>query len=126
MTLGTAASSSIRNVSTSEIRGGASSARKIAAPTPNGIAISSARAEVTTVPKMNGSAPNFSRDRVPILLVENDQPNSLARNGGVLVQLEHHPNGDQDDAHRGRKNVITFATLSPPFSRSKKDSRPLV
>ena len=50
MTLGTAASSSIRKVSASEIFGGASSARKIAAPTPSGMPISSASDEVTTVP----------------------------------------------------------------------------
>ena len=50
ITLGTAASSSMTNVRASEMRGGASSARKIAAPTPSGTAISRATAEVTTVP----------------------------------------------------------------------------
>ena len=50
ITLGTAANSSIRNVIASESLGGASSARKIAAPTPKGTAMSSERADVTTVP----------------------------------------------------------------------------
>ena len=50
ITLGTAASSSIEKVNASEIPCGASSARKIAAPTPMGTAIRRPRAEVTTVP----------------------------------------------------------------------------
>ena len=50
MTLGTAASSSISIAAADERRGGASSARKIAAPTPQGTAIRSASAEVTSVP----------------------------------------------------------------------------
>ncbi len=50
MTLGTAASSSIRNVRALEILGVASSARKMAEPSPSGMAITSARMDVTTVP----------------------------------------------------------------------------
>ena len=49
-TLGTAASSSVSIVSTSEMRGGASSARNSAAPTPSGTATISAISEVTSVP----------------------------------------------------------------------------
>ena len=40
----------MKNCSVSEIRGGASSARKIAAPIPSGTAMNSAKAEVTSVP----------------------------------------------------------------------------
>ena len=50
MTLGMAASSSIRKVNPLEMRAGANSARKIAAPNPSGTEISSARADVITVP----------------------------------------------------------------------------
>ena len=50
ITLGTAARSSIRKVNAFATRAGASSARKIAAPTPIGTAMSRAMAEVTTVP----------------------------------------------------------------------------
>jgi hypothetical protein len=50
ITLGTAASSSIRKVRKFEILGGAISARKIAEATPSGIAISRARKDVTQVP----------------------------------------------------------------------------
>ena len=50
ITLGTAASSSTRNVQALESLGGASSARKMAAPTPSGTEISRARKDVSTVP----------------------------------------------------------------------------
>ena len=50
ITLGTAARSSITKVKTSDIFGGANSAKKIAAPSPSGIAKKSAKIEVTTVP----------------------------------------------------------------------------
>lgn len=56
-TLGTAANSSIINASPLEIARGAKSARKTAAKIPTGAAMSSARNELTTVPKMNGKAP---------------------------------------------------------------------
>src|SRR2546422_4754165 len=75
MTLGTAASSSMRNVNKFEICRGASSARKTEAATPSGTAISSAVADVTTVPKMNGSAPNSSITGSQVRVHRNSQPN---------------------------------------------------
>ncbi len=50
ITLGTAASSSTRNVQALENFGGASSERKMAAPTPSGTEITSAMNDVRTVP----------------------------------------------------------------------------
>src|SRR5438445_11258895 len=47
----------MQKVSALESFGGASSARKIAEPTPRGTAISSESSEVTHVPNTNGRAP---------------------------------------------------------------------
>src|SRR3989442_12270093 len=84
MTLGTAASSSMRNVSKFEICRGASSARKTEAATPSGTAISSAVADVTTGPKMNGSAPNSSITGSQVRVHRNSQPN-LWRGGTEIT-----------------------------------------
>src|SRR5947209_3385177 len=78
MTLGTAASSSIKNVSMFESRGGASSARNTEAMTPNGTAINNATNDVTQVPYMNGSAPNFPEFGSHRELVRKLQPNFVA------------------------------------------------
>src|SRR5581483_4431545 len=75
MTLGTAASSSIQNVRASEIRMGAISARKIAAPTPTGIASRRPSADVTAVPKRNGNAPKSSKTGSQVRVTRNCQPN---------------------------------------------------
>ena len=83
MTLGTAARSSIANVRASEIRGGASSARKIAPPTPRGTAMSKQTAEVTTVPYMNGKAPKFSKTGSQVEVTKNHHPN-LCRGSAEL------------------------------------------
>ncbi len=91
MTLGTAASNSMRKASVSEIRGGASSARKMAAPTPNGTARSKATTEVTTVPKMKGSAPNCLEDRIPSLVTKKLPAELVPRQSGVPIQLENKP-----------------------------------
>src|SRR5690348_898428 len=74
MTLGTAASRSITNASASEMRCGASSARKMAAPTPRGTARTSATIEVTTVPYKNGNAPKCSKTGSQALVAKNFQP----------------------------------------------------
>ena len=60
MTLGMAAKRSTRIDMVLDTLGGAYSAKKIAAPTPIGIAIKSATKDVTQVPKINGRAPKFS------------------------------------------------------------------
>ena len=60
MMLGTAASSSIATPTGRLSHTGASSVRKIAMPKLNGIASSSARNEVTSVPYTGASAPNCS------------------------------------------------------------------
>src|SRR3974377_1130600 len=75
MTLGTAANSSIRNVIASDAFGGASSARKIAAPTPKGTAIINATADVTIVPKINGRAPKSPATGSHSVLTRNARPN---------------------------------------------------
>src|SRR3954451_5642476 len=85
MTLGTAASSSIRNVRTFDSRGVASSARKIEAITPKGTAINRARKAVTQVPYMKGKAPNFSAFGSHRELVRKLQPNVLT----VDCELTH-------------------------------------
>src|ERR1035438_1016341 len=85
MTLGIAASSSIRKVSALERRAGASSERNIAAPSPSGVEISRARNDVTTVPKMNGNAPKSSVTGFHWEEVRNPQPN-LWRDSAELAQ----------------------------------------
>src|SRR5512146_1966972 len=59
-TLGIAASSSTMYETGTRIHGGASSTRKSAAPTPTIVPKISASSDVTSVPAMNGSAPNDS------------------------------------------------------------------
>ena len=58
MTLGTAASNSMNSVSGCRNQCGASSVRNTALAMLSGTAIRSATAEETSVPKMNGTAPN--------------------------------------------------------------------
>ena len=75
ITLGTAASNSIKIVSGCRTHWGASSVRYTAVPMLSGTAISSAINEETSVPKMNGSAPKLSLTGSHSELVRNRQPN---------------------------------------------------
>ena len=79
--LGTEASSSTMNVTTSPTRRGAISARYTAAPMPHGSASSSARPEDTSVPYTYGSAPNFSATGSQAVVVRKFQLN--ARSDGA-------------------------------------------
>src|SRR3954471_7082628 len=75
MTLGIAAKSSIKKVSMFETPAGASSERKMAQPSPRGTEIRSATTDVTTVPKMHGSAPNSSVTGSQVVEVRKEKPN---------------------------------------------------
>ena len=99
MTLGIAARSSARSDTGVFSQGGANSLMKIAAPTLNGTAMSKARKEETTVPKMKGSAPNLLEDRVPGPGDEERGP-ELPQGGERLPQQhreqEHREEEDQE------------------------------
>jgi len=60
ITLGTAASSSMKSVRAWRNHCGANSVRQTAVAMLSGTAITSAMTEETTVPKINGNAPNCS------------------------------------------------------------------
>src|SRR3979411_1528284 len=74
-TLGTAASKSLTKVREEESLGGASSAKKIAPPTPSGTASASPTAEVTSVPYMKGNAPNSPATGSQVLVTKKFHPN---------------------------------------------------
>src|SRR5579859_4368203 len=75
MTLGIAASSSVRKASGPRSARGHISVRKTASPTARGTAISRAMTEVTSVPKINGSAPKSPLTGSHFCWIKNENPN---------------------------------------------------
>src|SRR5438477_3344570 len=83
-TLGIAASNSRRNAHTFRNRGGASSERYAAAPTPSGTATSIAISDVTIVPYTNTSAPYWSPSGYHLVLVSTRYLPGSDRTGHAL------------------------------------------
>src|SRR6185312_4975860 len=105
MTLGTAARSSTTNVSAPEARGGASSDRKMAQPRPSGAAMISATKDVTTVPYMNGSAPNSPVTGFQSCVNAKDQPN-LARDRLDAEMSSYSTSAVRSNTPAANRNVI--------------------
>ena len=77
ITLGIAASISIKDASGCRIHSGASSVRYAAVAMPKGTAISNAMREETSVPYMNGNAPNCSATGSHVDVTRKWKPNFL-------------------------------------------------
>src|SRR5438309_11834711 len=77
MTLGIAANISINDTSGCRIHSGASSVRYAAVAIPNGTAINSAIREETSVPYINGRAPNWSATGSHVDVTRKWNPNFL-------------------------------------------------
>src|SRR5215467_8857801 len=120
MTLGTAASKSMKNSRLSEILGGASSARKIAAPIPRGTAMMSAIAAVITVPYMNGKAPKFSSMGSQVEVRKKARPN-LCLGNAESCQSSTTSKIEISTTVAAKTKVISRATSSPSRRRDKKE-----
>src|SRR5271167_2750095 len=123
MTLGTAASKSMKNSSVSETLAGASSARKIAAPIPSGTAISRASAEVTSVPKMKGSAPNSPELGSQTRVAKKAKPN-LWRARIEPCQSSKTKSKVTSTTEAANKNVMSRTISSPSRRRFKNEREP--
>ena len=77
MTLGIAANISIKDTRGCRIQSGASSVRYAAVAMPNGTAINSAIREETSVPYINGRAPNWSATGSQVDVTRKWNPNFL-------------------------------------------------
>src|SRR5215470_4352047 len=120
MTLGTAASKSMKNSKVSEILGGASSARKIAAPIPRGTAMMSAIAAVITVPYMNGKAPNLSSMGSQVEVRKKAKPN-LCLGIEESCQSSRTSRIEISTTVAAKTKVISRATSSPSRRRDRKE-----
>src|SRR5271167_1697732 len=123
MTLGTAASRSMKNSRVSETLAGASSARKMAAPMPRGTAMSRATIEVTNVPKMKGSAPNSPALGSQTRVAKKAKPN-LWRARTEPCQSSKTKSRVMSTTEAANKNVISRTISSPSRRRLKKDREP--
>src|SRR5271157_743467 len=123
MTLGTAASKSIKNSSVSETLAGASSARKMAAPMPRGTAKSRASAEVTNVPKMKGSAPNSPALGSQTRVAKKANPN-LWRASTEPCQSSKTNSKVMSTTEAANKNVMSRTISSPSRRRVKNEREP--
>jgi hypothetical protein len=85
-TLGTAARRSTRKPIGCRSHVGENSERKIATPIASGVAMMSATAEETSVPKIAGAAPNFPAPTSHSLDVTIDSP-SLAKAGHAATKM---------------------------------------
>ena len=77
-TLGMAARRSTKNATGCRSQRGAYSDRKIDTPSASGVAMTSARIDVTIVPKIAGAAPNWPRTGSHSLDVRNPRPKRLS------------------------------------------------
>ena len=87
ITLGIAASNSMRNEAGALSQRGDSSARKMAAPMLTGTAMRRARKELSRVPKMAGSAPNCWRTTSHAVLQTNDGPNRVTDGQASILRM---------------------------------------
>src|SRR5215472_6549294 len=120
MTLGTAASRSMKNSRVSEIRGGASSARKMAAPMPRGTAMNRATAAVTTVPYTNGKAPNSPSMGFQVVVLKKAKPNLCLG----IAESRHSSRTSRIDMRTtvaAKTKVIRRAISSPSRRRDRKE-----
>src|SRR5208337_4990412 len=124
ITLGTAASRSMKNCSVSEIRGGANSARKIAAPIPRGTAMSRATADVTSVPYMNGSAPYWSMFGSHTRVTKKCNPN-FARASAEPVHSSYTSSSVISTTVAANTIVVSRAISSPSRKRDRKEREPI-
>src|ERR1700730_114029 len=120
MTLGTAARRSIKNSNVSESLGGASSARKMAAPIPRGIAIMRATTYETKVPYMKGSAPYSSAIGSQTSVNRKRKPN-LCRGSAEFVHSCQTSITVIKTTVAANRKVIRRAISSPEARRDRKE-----
>src|SRR5580704_11350699 len=123
MTLGTAASKSMKNSSVSETLAGASSARKMAAPMPRGTAISKASAEVTKVPKIKGSAPKSPALGSQTRVTKKAKPN-LWRARTEPCQSSKTKSKVMSTTEPANTKVMSLTISSPSRRRLKNEREP--
>src|SRR5271169_5908742 len=123
MTLGTAASRSMKNSRVSETLAGASSARKMAAPMPRGTAMSRATIEVTNVPKMKGSAPNSPALGSQTRVTKKAKPN-LWRARTEPCQSSKTKSKVMSTTEPANKKVMRRTISSPSRRRLKNEREP--
>src|SRR5207237_9677067 len=90
ITLGIAASISIKDASGCRIHSGASSVRYAAVAMPKGTAISNAMREETSVPYMNGNAPNCSATGSHVDVTRKCKENLLSSNDDTIQSRQQY------------------------------------
>ncbi len=89
----------------SEMRGGASSARKMAAPMPSGTAINKAKRRSDQRAVDKGQSAEFAEDGVPDWGNKESANQILPRQSGIDPELIDEQTGDQDDGERRNSKV---------------------
>ena len=110
--LGIAASNSTRNETGRSSQRGASSERKIATPMLRGRAMTNARRDDASVPKINGSAPYSSATGSHVVVVRNFHPKCLRDNSEPRT-ISYAIRKTRANTKNANSIVVFLKTLSP-------------
>ena len=118
----------MKNCRVSEMRGGASSARKMAAPMPRGTAINKATAEVIDRSVDEGKRTILVEDWIPHLSDKKMKPKFVARQNGIDPKLIDEKNGDDNDGRGEKKSkkasdLVAFTKARYKRSRARRRAR---